>query len=202
MTNPSGLTQTSPALLAISEQKRSGLILCKSHHADFAGPGAVVGCNVEAAYTAIIAIGAPTLVPVVTHEERQRAYSRRIQWLRWLQKITDHTDPLQRAEKLFSSFEAFFGGQVLLNLPDEVLALLAGVLPPTIALARSQYFPLGRDDLRLNQEPQMVCQLLYPTLTDTPAPNLLPDREPVPASSSSPLSADLFRWATSLPFSA
>lgn len=125
-------------LLAVSEHKRSGLIICKAHHAEFAGPGAAVGTLVEQACVSVIAIGAPEIVSVVTHQQRQTAYSRRIQWMRWLQKITDHSDAIERAEKLFASFEEFFGAQALLGLSDEVLALLIGVLPTTIATVRSQ----------------------------------------------------------------
>lgn len=125
-------------LLAVSEHKRSGLIICKAHHAEFAGPGAAVGTLVEQACVSVIAIGAPEIVSVVTHQQRQTAYSRRIQWMRWLQKITDHPDAIERAEKLFASFEEFFGAQALIGLSDEVLALLIGVLPTTIATVRSQ----------------------------------------------------------------
>ncbi|MBD2033786.1 hypothetical protein H6F76_01740 [Leptolyngbya sp. FACHB-321] len=125
-------------LLAVSEHKRSGLIICKAHHAEFAGPGAAVGTLVEQACVSVIAIGAPEIVSVVTHQQRQTAYSRRIQWMRWLQKITDQPDAIERAEKLFASFEEFFGAQALNGLPDEVLALLIGVLPMTIAAVRSQ----------------------------------------------------------------
>jgi hypothetical protein len=98
-----------------------------------------VGTLVDQNCLAIIAIGSPEITEIQTYEERQQAYGRRIQWIRWLQKITDHPDPVQRAEKLFSGFEAFFGGQILMSLPDEVLALLAGVLPQTIAIVHSQY---------------------------------------------------------------
>jgi hypothetical protein len=125
-------------LLAVSEHKRSGLIICKAHHAEFAGPGAAVGTSVEQACVSVIAIGAPEIVSVVTHQQRQTAYSRRIQWMRWLQKITDHLDATERAEKLFASFEEFFGAQALVGLSDEVLALLIGVLPQTIVTVRSQ----------------------------------------------------------------
>lgn len=138
----STVTESAP-LLAVSEHKRSGLILCKPFHAEFAGPGAAVGTLVDDECATVIAIGSPEIIEMVSHEERQRAYSRRIQWIRWLQKITDHSDPVQRLEKLFSGLEAFFGGLVLDNLSDEVLALLAGVLPQTVAVARSQYRPLG-----------------------------------------------------------
>lgn len=134
----------SSQLMAISEQRKSGLILCKQYHAEFAGPGAAVGSPAEQGYKAVIAIGSPNLVPVNTHEERQKAYSRRIQWGRWLNRIVDHTDPVQRAEKLFSSFEEFFDYQVAANLPDRVLAMMVGVLPQTIQMVRLQHRNSGK----------------------------------------------------------
>jgi hypothetical protein len=133
-------------LLAISEQKKSGLILCKDYHAEFAGPGAAVNCLVEPAYRAVIAIGSPTLVSMSTLDERRRAYGRRIQWGRWLQKIVEHPEPVVRAEKLLAGFEEFFGRQVVVSLPSEVLALLAGVFPGTIEIARSQHWRSNRFD--------------------------------------------------------
>ena len=143
-------TLSSQQLLSVGEHKRSGLIICKAYHAEFAGPGAIVGTLVEQACVSVIAIGAPEIVPVVTHQQRQTAYSRRIQWIRWLQKITEHTDPIQRAEKLFASFEEFFGAQALISLSDDVLALLIGVLPSTIASVRSHYrLPESLDSLDL-----------------------------------------------------
>ncbi|XHX79335.1 MAG: hypothetical protein RBJ76_05225 [Stenomitos frigidus ULC029] len=127
-----------PQLLAVGEHKRSGLIICKTHHAEFAGPGAAVGTLVEQACVSVIAIGSPEIVSVMTHQQRQTAYSRRIQWMRWLQKITEQPNAIERAEKLFASFEEFFGAQALMGLSDEVLALLIGVLPQTIATVRLQ----------------------------------------------------------------
>jgi hypothetical protein len=133
--------------LAISEHKKSGLILCKDYHAEFAGPGAAVNCNVEPPYRAVIAIGAPELLTVNTLEERRRAYGRRIQWGRWLQKIVEHEEPAIRAEKLLAGFEEFFGRQVVVSLPSEILALLAGVFPGTIEMVRSQHWRSNRLDM-------------------------------------------------------
>jgi len=126
-------------LLAVSEHKKSGLILCKEFHAEFAGPGAAIALSVEEDYEAILALGSPELVEVVTPEERQKAYSRRIQWLRWLQKIAETAEPSVRAERLLSGFAAFFGSQVAVDLPDDLLATLVGVMPSTIAIAKLQY---------------------------------------------------------------
>lgn len=134
------LPRSQEPLFAISEHKKSGLILCKQYHAEFAGPGAAVNCAVEPAYRAVIAIGSPDLIATSSFEDRRRAYGRRIQWGRWLQKIVEHPDPLIRAEKLLAGFEEFFGRQVVIGLPSEVLALLAGVLPGTIEQVRSQHW--------------------------------------------------------------
>jgi hypothetical protein len=147
MASSSETALTTSRLLAISQQKKSGLILCKAYHAEFAGPGAAIGSSAEEQYTAVIAIGSPEIIEVTTHEERQSAYSRRIGWIRWLQKIVDNPDPIQRTEKLFSSFEEFFGRQILLDLPNEILAMLAGVLPETVARARLHHRYLRPDEI-------------------------------------------------------
>lgn len=142
--NPSQVTPESKPgfLLTVGEQKRSGLILCKEFHAEFAGPGAAVACSGEQSYQAVIAIGSPNLVPVQDWEARRKAYGLRIQWGRWLHKITDHPDPVSRVERLFAGLEGFFGRQVVMSLPTEVLALLVGVLPSTVeAVRRRQGHP-------------------------------------------------------------
>jgi hypothetical protein len=132
-------------LLAINEYQKSGLILCKSYYAEFAGPGALVSAALEQSCTAIVAIGTPEIIEVVTPKERQKAYGRRIQWMRWLQKITDHPDSGERLEKLLYGFEAFFGRQVVQDLPREALALLVGVLPHTVARSRQDSPQMARD---------------------------------------------------------
>jgi hypothetical protein len=131
-------------LLAISEHKKSGLILCKEFHAEFAGPGAAVSSPVEQPYKAVIAIGAPDLISLETLEARRQAYGRRIQWGRWLYKIAEHPDPIVRVERLFAGFEGFFGRQVVMSIPVEVVALLVGVFPKTVQEAQEHYFNLAK----------------------------------------------------------
>ena len=125
-------------LLAVGECKRSGLIVCKQYYAEFIGPGAAICLSSEADFVRIIAIGAPEIIEVTTYEERQKAYSRKIQWVRWLNRIVAEPQPHHRAEKLFAGFEEFFGSEILCKIPDDVLAVLAGVLPSTIRGLRSQ----------------------------------------------------------------
>ncbi len=157
---------TSPnRLLAVSENRKSGLILCQKFHAEFAGPGAAVFTSVEQPYTAVIAVGAPEVSQIMTYSDRQKAYSRRIQWIRWLEKISDSPNATQRAEKLLYSFEAFFDTAILTSLPDQVLALLAGVLPQTIASVRTQHRHMKPKDA-VGSEPTRpsVCILNPQTL--------------------------------------
>lgn len=127
------------SLLMVSEHKKSGLILCKEFHAEFAGPGAALGSPVEQPYKAVIAIGSPEIVAATGEHDRSRAYGLRIQWGRWLYKIADHEDPVVRVEKLLAGFEGFFGRSVVMSIPSEVMALLVGVLPMTVEQVKQRH---------------------------------------------------------------
>lgn len=131
--------QSSDEILVLGEQKKSGLIVGKTHYAEFVGPGAAVFSPTETDFLGTIAIGEPVLMRVKTSEARQRAYNIRIQWMRWLQKITEsQKDPIKRSEKLLWSLEGFFGAAIVWQLPDEALAQLIGVLPRTMQEVRQQ----------------------------------------------------------------
>ncbi len=138
------LTQTFPLegptpLLRVGEQKKSGLILCKEFHAEFAGPGAALCSPAEQPYKAIIAIGSPDIGAASNTIDRSRAYGLRIQWSRWLYRIADQENPIDRVEKLLAGLEGFFGRSVVISLPNEVLALLVGVLPSTVEQVKENY---------------------------------------------------------------
>jgi hypothetical protein len=149
-------------LLAISENRRSGLILCKAFHAEFAGPGAVVSSTVEQPYSAVIAIGAPELIVVPDAEARRQAYSRRIQWGRWLSKIAEHSDSIERTERLFAGFEGFFGRQVVMGLPAEVVSSLIGVFPETVKSVQERYFNLTGNATYLFPPEQLRVTMISP----------------------------------------
>jgi hypothetical protein len=151
-------------LLAISEHRKSGLILCKEFHTEFAGPGAAISSFVEQPYRAVIAIGNPELVRINTKTERRQAYSRRIQWGRWLSKIAEQSQPVERIERLLAGFEGFFGREVVTSLPAEVIADMIGVLPETAKVVQEHYFNLekcGNDPTYLfPQQPQLIAVTL------------------------------------------
>ncbi len=137
-------TKTSPIegpapLLMVGEQKKSGLILCKEFHAEFVGPGAALCSPVEQPYKAVIAIGSPDIMATSNTMDRSRAYGLRIQWSRWLYRIADQDNPIDRVEKLLAGLEGFFGRSVVMSLPIEVLALLVGVLPHTVNQVKENY---------------------------------------------------------------
>ncbi|MBD2099389.1 hypothetical protein [Leptolyngbya sp. FACHB-261] len=119
-------------LIAVSPQRRSGVILCKQHHAEFAGPGAALGGFLDQGVNQVLLINDPQLIYLESRQERQAAYSRRIQWLHWLQKITNRQQPRLRAQQLIDSFEAFFGSVTVTEIPAEVLARLVGTSAKTI----------------------------------------------------------------------
>lgn len=143
----SSVTQLTPTLpmeaeaplLVVGERKKSGLILCKEFHAEFAGPGAALCSPAEQSYKAVIAIGSPDIVVAKSSGDRSRAYGLRIQWSRWLYRIADQENPIDRVEKLLAGLEEFFGRSVVMSLPSEVLALLVGVFPQTVEQVKSSY---------------------------------------------------------------
>jgi hypothetical protein len=188
--NVSDIFPPSCRLFVVGESKRSGLILCKSHYAEFAGPGAAIACPIEQGYESVLALGSPEIVEVSTYGDRQKAYSRRIQWLRWVNKIVAHPDPIQRTEKLFTGFKEFFGEQLLADIPNDVMALLAGVLPQTITQVRSQNPPHTPTPHSEQDSPSRIKILDWRTLQPAIAQPLVPVR--------ATLAAD----RTVLPFSA
>lgn len=126
--------------LAISEGKKCGLIFCKAFHAEFAGPGSAVGDPMEQDAEQVIAVGCPSLLPIQSTAQLHLAYKHRLHWMRWLQRIVDYADPFLRVERLLTSFEAFFGLDVVVGLPDSVLAALVGVLPQTVELFKLEHY--------------------------------------------------------------
>ncbi|MBC6423215.1 MAG: hypothetical protein GDA38_18120 [Hormoscilla sp. SP12CHS1] len=70
---------------------------------------AAVFSPVETDYNGVIAIGEPVL-SAGQNLSSTNAYNIRIQWMRWLQKITaSEKNPIKRSEKLLFSLKEFFG---------------------------------------------------------------------------------------------
>jgi hypothetical protein len=123
-------------LLMVSTRRRNGLIIYKSFHAEFAGPGAAVGSYFDVDCTEILPVGDLSLVCPDSQEDRQKAYLIRRQWIRLTQQLTDNPQPLQRAQMILNQFENYFGASTVAQLPDDAFALLVGVLPQTIRTVR------------------------------------------------------------------
>ena len=126
----------SGALMMVNARRRNGLILCKDYYAEFAGPGAVVGGEFDKDCTTFIPVGDLSLLEPKEHEDRQRAFKIRRQWIRLTQQFTDCAVPLQRAQMILNQFETYFDPKTVTQVPDEAFALLVGVLPHTVRLAR------------------------------------------------------------------
>ncbi len=123
-------------LLIVNSRRRNGLILYKSYHAEFAGPGSAVGGLFDVDCKQVLPVGNLSLVSPESAQERQNAYLIRRQWIRLTRQITDNPVPLQRAQKIIEQFKQFFGTETIAQIPDDALALLVGVLPDTISRAR------------------------------------------------------------------
>lgn len=124
-------------LLIVNSRRRNGLIIYKRYHAEFAGPGAVIGSLFDFDAASVLPVGDLSLVRPKNSKERERAYLIRRQWVRLIKQITDNPEPTQRAKMILNQFENWFDAQTATQLPDEAFARLVGVLPQTISKVRS-----------------------------------------------------------------
>jgi len=129
------LLQTGKVFI-VNSRRRNGLILFKRYHAEFAGPGAAVGGLFDLECSRVIPVADFGLVYPESYEERQQAYVIRQQWIRSTQKVTHNPVPLQRATELLTVLVECFDCDTVAQLPDDALAMLVGVLPKTIKMAR------------------------------------------------------------------
>jgi hypothetical protein len=126
------------AFLIVNPRRKNGLILYKRYHAEFAGPGAVVGSEFDVDVVNVLAVGKLSLIIPQTSQERINAYLIRRQWIRLTKQITDNPVPIQRAQVIVNQFENWFDAETSAQLPDEAFALLVGVLPQTIKRVRNE----------------------------------------------------------------
>lgn len=136
-------------LLVVNSRRRNGLILFKKYHAEFAGPGAAVGASLDSDCERVYPVGSLSqLLLPQSHEERQKAFLIRRQWIRLTYQFTQQETPLKRAQMIMNQFENYFDRETIANIPDEAFALLVGVLPHTVRLARR---PPRRHDVKLKR---------------------------------------------------
>jgi hypothetical protein len=126
-------------VLVVNSRRRNGLILYKGFHAEFAGPGAAVGSIHDLDCQLALPVGNLSLLAPDSHEERQKAYLIRRQWIRLMKQITEKPIPQQRVQKILEQFEQYFDAETVAQLPDEAFALLVGVLPQTVSAVRRSY---------------------------------------------------------------
>ncbi|MEM7726788.1 MAG: hypothetical protein AAF208_10510 [Cyanobacteria bacterium P01_A01_bin.45] len=129
-------TLHSRAISVVNSRRRNGVILFKRYHAEFAGPGAVIGGDYDLDCYGVLPIGNLSILSTDSHEERQKAYLIRRQWIRLIKQITEHPIPQQRVCKILDQFEQYFPSEIVSRLPDEAFALLVGVLPQTVKSVR------------------------------------------------------------------
>lgn len=120
----------------VNSRKRNGLIVFKRYHAEFAGPGALVGGDYDSDCQFVLSIGNLSLLNAESHEDRQKAYLIRRQWIRLIKQITENSVSSQRVQKILDQFEQYFPAEVVADLPDVAFAMLVGVLPQTVAIVR------------------------------------------------------------------
>ncbi|HHP7232139.1 MAG TPA: hypothetical protein ACFCUY_14930 [Xenococcaceae cyanobacterium] len=131
----------SQELLMVNPRRKNGVIIYKKYHAEFAGPGAIIGGQFDPDVTKIIPVGKLSLIKPQDSEARRQAYKMRRQWVKLAKQITDNPLPEERAQVILNQFENWFDSATVSQISDEAFALLVGVLPQTIRKVRnSQLF--------------------------------------------------------------
>ncbi|MDK3156492.1 hypothetical protein QPK87_07865 [Kamptonema cortianum] len=123
-------------LLQVDPRCSGGFILRKRHHAEFVGAGGAIGGLFDLDCVELIPVGNAAIAHPETYEERQAAYTTRQQWSQTLQQATELLVPLQRAQAALTVLSDYLGTETATPISDELLALLVGVLPKTIASLR------------------------------------------------------------------
>lgn len=126
-------------LWVVNSRRRNGLIVVREFHAEFAGPGAAVGGDLDHDLVKVIPIGNLSLLEPDSHEAHQNAIKIRLQWIRLTQNFTDQPSPTDRARMILEQFKTYFDQTTVDLVPDEAFALLVGVLPQTIHRVRSGF---------------------------------------------------------------
>ena len=127
----------SQELLMVNPRRKNGLIIYKKYHAEFVGPGAIVGGQFDPDVIEVIPVGNLSLIEPKNSEARRTAYKMRRQWVRLTKQITDNPLPEERAQVILNQFENWFDSETANQIPDEAFALLVGVLPQTIRKVRN-----------------------------------------------------------------
>ena len=77
-------------LLIVNPRRKNGLIVYQKYHAEFAGPGAIVGGQFDVNVVEIIPVGKLSIVTPQNSQDRKQAYKMRRQWVRLTKQIIDN----------------------------------------------------------------------------------------------------------------
>ena len=125
-------------LLVVNPGRKNGLIIYKRYHAEFAGPGSVIGSVFDLDATKVLPVANLSLVIPRTFQEKISSYLIRRQWVRLIKQITDNPLSIERAQVILNQFEHWFDAETTAVIPDQAIALLVGVLPQTVKKVRHQ----------------------------------------------------------------
>lgn len=155
--HPSAAATPSPQAAALLAQLQSGnifqlapecqggLIIEKQFYSDFAGPGAAIGGQFDAACVAIYPVGAIQVRSLTSRQERFQALQIRIAYAERLGKIASLQVPLRRGGLIVEQLSKWLPHQSVEAIADELIAQLVGILPTTVRLSkRSQKQALNR----------------------------------------------------------
>lgn len=105
-----------------------------------------IGGDYDSDCQGVLPIGNLSLLTPESHEDRQKAYLIRRQWIRLIKQITESPVAKQRVQKILDQFEVFFPAEIVAYIPDEAFAMLVGVLTQTVTTVRYAYIYIDANE--------------------------------------------------------
>lgn len=122
-------------LLSIVNHRQTGIILQKKYYAEYIGPGAAVGGQLDSECISIYMLGDVKYSIPDTNELRHRAFQQRMKNIEKLQEICEINSPIHRGIAVLEMLIQQFSLEEVQTIPNNLVAMLIGVVPATINAA-------------------------------------------------------------------
>ncbi|MGR3278861.1 hypothetical protein ACSYAD_27725 [Acaryochloris marina NIES-2412] len=122
-------------LRSIVNHQHMGVILQKKYYAEYIGPGAAIGGHLDMECVNIYVLGEVEYDVPENNEKRYGAFQKRIKNIEQLQEICEISSPIYRGIAVLEMLIQQFSLEEIQRVPNNLLAMLVGVVPATIAAA-------------------------------------------------------------------
>lgn len=126
-------------LFSLVNHGQIGVILQKRYYAEYIGPGAAIGGQLDLECVSIHMLGAVEYDIPKNDEMRYGAFQKRIKNIEQFQEICEISSPVHRGIAVLEMLSQQFSLEEIQLIPNKLLAMLVGVAPSTITATWKQF---------------------------------------------------------------